>query len=354
MATSFQDDLRELITNYVQLRQLLGTGDATTAELIVMACIMSDEPLPLAEVKSWVNRHSTKTLSNDLPTWLKNVKPGGFADHRVPICELVKQGSTRWTSPTAAANVFLRRRLFPYPPKFPQAPFRIMDLPPEIRASIFEFTLLLPRTGVWYDFQDSRIGDANQSGTLKVYAADRELGSSMSRYLPSHWNMYKDSPCQPSGDAKALFRVHIPRHTTLFRVSKQVYKEALPCFYSHNVFYLPNDWATLQFFRQLSAMQLHYFGNIVWRWPKNKKPARKLVRSLAALPRLRTLVIDTPPADALLWWEYEAGAGIGQARLGLDDVAQLTEITGLQDLTLFGAICEHEEFLRGRTIGCRT
>jgi hypothetical protein len=62
MATSnsFRDDLRELITNYVQLRQLLGTGDATTAELIVMACTMSDEPLPLAEVSSWVNRHSTE------------------------------------------------------------------------------------------------------------------------------------------------------------------------------------------------------------------------------------------------------------------------------------------------------
>jgi hypothetical protein len=255
--------------------------------------------------------------------------------------------------PDCRSKCLLTKTVVPIPTHISTRSLPNHGSPPEIRASIFEFALLLPRTGVWYDLQDSRVGDANQSGTLKAYVADRDLSSSMSRYLPSHWDMHKDSPCQPGGDAKALFRVHIPRHTTLFRVSKQVYKEALPCFYSHNVFYLPNDWATLQFFQQFSTMQFHYLGNIAWRWPKNKKPARNLVRSLAALPRLRTLVIDTPPADALLWWEYEVGAGVGQARLSADDVAQLTEIRGLQDLTLFGAILEHEEFLRGHMIGHR-
>jgi hypothetical protein len=169
----------------------------------------------------------------------------------------------------------------------------------------------------------------------------------MTRYLPFHWNTDKDHPWT---DPKALFRVDLARHLTLFRVSKQVYKEALPCYYSQHIFYLPNDWATLHLFQNFSAMQFHYLGNIVWRWPKNKKPARKLVQSLAALPRLRTLVIDTPPAEVpLLWWEY--GAGVRrQVGLTFGDVEGLAEIGGLQDVTFFGAIVEFEEFLRGRML----
>jgi hypothetical protein len=218
MATSntFRDDLRELIANYVQLHQLFGTGDATTAELIVMACIMSDEPLSLSEVSSWVRRHSTENHSDDLPTWLHDTRPD-YMDFTVPICEPSEHGSQRWTSPIAAANVVLRRRLFPYAPRSPQAHFRIMDLPPEVRASVFEFALSLPQTGVWYDFQNRKISDTNPSQTIKVWTADRDLSSTMTRYLPSHWNTDKDHPWT---DPKALFRVDLARHLTLFRVSQ--------------------------------------------------------------------------------------------------------------------------------------
>jgi hypothetical protein len=350
MATSntLQDDLRELITIYVQIRQHHSIRKANTAELIVMACIMSDEPLSIPEVLSWVRRHSTKILSDVLPAWLLEVRPD-FADFRVPICEVVEQGSKQWTSPIAAAHVFLRRRLFPHSIRSPQAHFRIMDLPAEVRVSIFEFALLLPRSGVWYDIQNRATGNGQLYQSFKVWTADRDLASNTCRYLPSHWNIDKDTPFS---DSKSLFRVHLARHLTLFRVSKQVYKEALPAYYSQNVFYLPNDWATLQLFQNFSVMQFHHLGNIVWRWPKKKKPARKLVQSLAALPRLRTLVIDTPPAEPLLWWAY--GDGVRrQAGLSADDVAQLTEIRGLQDVTFFGAILEHEEFLRSHMIGHR-
>jgi hypothetical protein len=125
----------------VQLHQLFGTGDATTAELIVMACIMSDEPLSLSEVSSWVRRHSTENHSDDLPTWLHDTRPD-YMDFTVPICEPSEHGSQRWTSPIAAANVVLRRRLFPYAPRSPQAHFRIMDLPrsPSINLRIRPLT----------------------------------------------------------------------------------------------------------------------------------------------------------------------------------------------------------------------
>jgi hypothetical protein len=73
-SNSFQDDLRELITIYLKLRQHHSIRKANTAELIVISCIMSDEPLPLAEVSSWVRRHSTKTHSDDLPTWLHDAR----------------------------------------------------------------------------------------------------------------------------------------------------------------------------------------------------------------------------------------------------------------------------------------
>jgi hypothetical protein len=108
--------------------------------------------------------------------------------------------------PDCRSKCLLTKTVVPIPTHISTRSLPNHGSPPEIRASIFEFALLLPRTGVWYDLQDSRVGDANQSGTLKAYAADRDLSSSMSRYLPSHWDMHKDSPCQPGGDAKALFR----------------------------------------------------------------------------------------------------------------------------------------------------
>lgn len=59
---SIKDELRKYITDYVLRWQQEQTGDATTAELAVMACVLSNEPLSIPEAMSWMRRHSHKSL----------------------------------------------------------------------------------------------------------------------------------------------------------------------------------------------------------------------------------------------------------------------------------------------------
>ena len=130
-------------------------------------------------------------------------------------------GSTYWWSPVSSANVFLRRRLFPLKIGTLRAVFRIMDLPVEVREMIFEFALLLPRSGVWYDFQTRHKASGEPRLTLRAWTRDRDY--TLSEYLPNTWNTDRGLP---RAQQKGLSQVDIKRHLALFRVSKQIYKES--------------------------------------------------------------------------------------------------------------------------------
>lgn len=385
-----KDELRNCIMDYVHQWQHEQIGDATTAELAVMAYVLSDEPLSIAEAKSWVGRHSHKSF--DTPnkplsgrsdhsrlSWpscnsdTSHVAVGGFddelvvkktdrpekpphspdetddslTDFSVPIYEFDQLGPKHWTSPISSANKFLRRRLFPCTIETLSSHFRIMDLPAEVRKIIFEFALLLPHSGVWYDFQTRCKGFAERRLTLHVCTRDRDFISS--QYLPNTWNIERDSP---SARPKALFRVDLESHLALLRVSKQVHKEAFGCYYSQNVFYLPNDYAFLKLFKDLSDDQFRHLGHIVWRWTRTEPPSEKYVQQSAALPRLRTLVVDSKEEevdefDYMFHWNRNAG-------LSLDDVSHLTAIKGLQNVVFFGLIARHEQFLRSQMVGFKS
>lgn len=384
---TMKDELRKCIMDYVHQWQHEQIGNATTAELAVMACVLSDEPLSIPEAKSWMGRHSHKSF--DTP----NKQSSGRSDHRrlswsscnsdashvavdgfddepiikridrpgkpphspdetddcltnfsVPIHEFDHLGSKHWTSPISSANIFLRRRLFPYTTGTPSSHFRIMDLPVEVREMIFEFALLLPRSGVWYDFQTRCKRFGEQHLTLQACTRDRDF--IQSQYLPNTWNIDRESP---SARPKALFRVDLESHLALLRVSKQVHREAFGCYYFQNVFYLPNDYAFLKLFKNLSDDQFRHLGHIVWRWTRTEPPSEKYVQQFAALPRLRMLVIDSKEEevdefDYMFDWNRNAG-------LSLDDVSHLTAIKGLQHVVFFGPIARHEQFLRSKMIG---
>lgn len=342
-----KDELRKCIMDYVHQWQHEQIGDATTAELAVMACVLSDEPLSIAEAKSWMGRHSHKSF--DTPnkpssgrsdhsrlSWsscnsdTSHVAVDGFddelvvkkvdrpekpphspdetdslTDFLVPIYEFDRLGSKHWTSPTSSANIFLRRRLFPCTIETPSSHFRIMDLPAEVREIIFEFALQLPHSGVWYDFQTRCKGFGERRLTLHVCTRDRDFISS--QYLPNTWN--------------------IERHS-------------------------PNDYAFLKLFKNLSDDQFRHLGHIVWRWTRTEPPSKKYVQQFAALPCLRTLVVDAKEEevdefDYMVHWNRNAG-------LSLDDVSHLTAIKGLHNGVCFGPIARHEQFLRSQMVGFKS
>lgn len=327
---SLLTDLRQLIKCYTDQWRRKRTGDATIAELIVMSCVMSDEPLSLAKVCGWVSRHSVAHGSRDLNAWMELIRSKSM-DWLAPIYQSYEHGSERWWSPTNAANSFLRRRLLRLSPPASQIRFRIMDLPTEIRVLIFEFALLLPRSGVWYDFQEPNTTTGAPSRRFKAWTAERD--GSLTQYYPSVWKTEKDSPWH---DPKFLFQVDLEAHLSLLRASKSIYKEAFPCYYSQNIFFLPNDWAAIKLFRRFSRAQLSQLCHVVWRCSKNQCPSRTLARHLATLPRLRTLVVDLPPMEKALT---------------LSDALQVATIRGLYDVQFFGTIVQYEAFLRPKMLG---
>jgi hypothetical protein len=48
-AHNVRDELRKCINDYVRRWRVNRTGDASAAELVVMACVLSDKPLPIPE-----------------------------------------------------------------------------------------------------------------------------------------------------------------------------------------------------------------------------------------------------------------------------------------------------------------
>jgi hypothetical protein len=144
---------------------------------------------------------------------------------------------------------------------------------------------------------------------------------------------------------KALFRVDLRSHLALFRISKVIYKEAFPCFYSQNFFYIPNDFAFLKLFQTLSDRQFCYLEHIVWRSTNTEAPPAKLVQQFAALPRLRTLVFNLRARDHI--WYRNARS------LSVSDVPHLTIIKGLQEVKFFGPVAAHEHCLRSQMVGWR-
>lgn len=92
---------------------------------------------------------STEARSGEAPTLLEFANRTYMA-YDMPIETSRESGTELCTSPAHRANAFLRRRLFS---NDVVGPFRLMDLPPELRIRIFEFVLLLPQSGVYYDFR---------------------------------------------------------------------------------------------------------------------------------------------------------------------------------------------------------
>lgn len=270
-----RDDLRGIISNYRQQRRRNQAHEATTAELIAVACVMSKQPLSQAGVLPWINPRWSEFVSfitrlfYDYPERCVTLRAlldeakQDYVARDIPAHETEERGLDSRISPTNLAETFLRRCISSDTTTTLQTHFRIMDLPAELRTRIFEFALMLPHTGVWYDFKTKHASD---DGLIRTYATAWTAQRAPSTpFLPGIWDTTGSTSWRvPSG----LFCVRQTTHLALLRVSRQVHKEALPCYYSRNVFYLPNDYAALSFLDNMPATQLSHVENIAWRWAR--------------------------------------------------------------------------------------
>lgn len=177
----------------------------------------------------------------------------------IPIEESHENGMALCTYHTHRANVFLRRRLFLHQPNRPSGDFRMMDLPPELRTLTFEFALLLPCSGVWYNFKETPENNGSSPQSEGVWVVRRNESTA---YDPNIWE-HEDGFIDV--EAKRTFRVKLVRHLALFRVSRQTYKQALPSYYSSNVFFFPDTSDMVSIFNRFSTTQLDLIRNVVWR-----------------------------------------------------------------------------------------
>lgn len=188
-------------------------------------------------------------------------------------------------------DCFLRKRLcLPHLPTPTQALFHLLDLPLEIRIQIFEYALLLPGSGVWYDFKTWYNSETQSMHTYaKVQVATRDFDAA---FFPGLWTSRELFDSQ---ETESLIRVNLVRHMSLLRVSKLIYKEATACYYSQNLFYLPDssmESSDDSICDHFTVDQLFLVRHIIW-WPTKIAPWTRFAPTLATLPQLQTLIIDT-------------------------------------------------------------
>lgn len=342
-----QSGLRELIRNWEEW-QSGEVEDATSAELAVMACVMSDHSISQPAILSWKSSHSDEFANfghqkflhePSLPFRKRTTVLHSFnlVENHIdtPIYRIIDEdGFPTWNSPFDEADRFLHKRLcLPCLPTPTQAPFRLLDLPPEIRTRIFEYVLLLPGSGVWYDFK-TRYNSETQSMLTyaNVQVATRDSDAA---FFPGLWTSRKMFDSQ---ETESWIRVNLVRHMALLRVSKLIYKEASPCYYSRNVFYLPDssmESSGDSFCDHFTLDQLFLVRHIIWWWPTMIAPWTRFAPTLATLAQLQTLIIDTQSSPD----------GSVRALLSVN-VAALEAIGGLSKLVLYGPITAHESYLR--------
>lgn len=234
---SLRDEVQEVIRPYTTAEE---PPPFSGGELIVMALVDTDEDtLPKDRILRWVVKTfkyyhdafidiALRNLSPDLDFrdgWGRGVFENitrAFTEYDLPIYEsrmmLKKRNTVLCSVTTQAARVYLRRWLEPER----KGTFQFLDLPPEIRNTIYELLFTFPSSGI--HVQESE----NDGEGSEVYFLQRidQPGSSLERWSDSRVNG------NPSMIKKSMEEI-----LALFYVNRQVYKEAMPFFYMLNTFH---------------------------------------------------------------------------------------------------------------------
>ncbi|PPJ60830.1 hypothetical protein CBER1_11639 [Cercospora berteroae] len=147
-----------------------------------------------------------------------------------------------WTVSSSAVRLFLTSRLFPENEKVDGFPF--LRLPPDLRMLVYEFALLLPKSGILMDSSDmlyNRTPRWSFRPELKVFSRGQD---SFEQVLGTHPE--SEPALTPRERGRDLFANFLYRstltcglygtHLALLVTCKQVYQEAMPVFYGQNNF----------------------------------------------------------------------------------------------------------------------
>lgn len=226
--------------------------------------------------------------------------------------------SGRWAAgPAATVSQFLRPCLLGESNS--RSPFRLMDLPAELRLRIYEYALLLPKSGV-------QVSHKGPGGFAGLHAFSRDYNRPPTRV----------SAYGPDRGARLPSRLKCPApavHLALFAVSKAVYKEAMPVFYGGNLFVCEDVQDLYRLLSRLREHCLHHLRHITFSITKRCKPmATKAFKLLATLPRLKELDIWIHEPS----FSTEGNGYVGLSGFLLPGFPQLRRVRGLKAVRFHG------------------
>jgi hypothetical protein len=309
----------------------------TPSELVVMATICREaDAITLEDAMSWTidtfsfyrqrlsghtrlcehhyGRITLQDFHHVLDSW--EVPLVYAADENTLLClETYSQSKQAFTTITAAARVFLLKWLEPRR----EGCFRLLDLPPEIRNTIYEMTLSFPKSGfvlprIWY--------------------VERRL-------LLRHRDVNDDGRTthpRPTFKEPHVETAALSSTLAIFLACKQVYREAAPFFYACNYFHF-EDLETLGYMsRKMSANLSKHLSNVrvVYEYDREKEDTLcNVFTFLRSNLNLKVLTLEIYDAN----W-FRLPVAIRQAFGRTSAYTKAEQIAGMKDLAALASKVE--------------
>ena len=268
----------------------------TQKHLIMMALALHEEPLRSRQIIEWMvstfayykstvcagfwEEFRTPrngplpaiTESNDGREFMRE-HDMALQDYDLPIIETLLDDPREiyWSSTTAAARMCLQDLLATEP----EGAFRFLDLPPELRTKIYEMALRYPPSGLRFKYDSYYKYPSMDYGAL---TRDFSVEFSMTRW--------KHQP--------GTLTVHnLPNTLRLLLVNKQLFEEALYCFYSVNSFWCPEMKDLSHMLRALAPTRRQHLRHIAFDYSASgiREMPLNTLNILASLPQLKRLGI---------------------------------------------------------------
>ena len=265
-------------------------------QLIMMALALHEQPLRSRQILEWMvstfdyykatvcaafweefhplgNRSPPAlTESNDEKTFMAE-QYMALQDYDFPIIE-TSDDDTResyWSTTTATARIYLQELLATEP----KGAFRFVDLPPELRTKIYEMALRYPPSGLRFTY-----GRYYHDPSADIAALTRDFSV---KFSMTRWTHPSDT----------LTVCTLPNTLRLLLVNKQMFEEAVYCFYSVNSFWCPETQDFSQLLRALAPTRRQHLRHIAFHYTPfgMMSPPLDAFNILASLPQLKRLGI---------------------------------------------------------------
>ncbi|KAH9826769.1 hypothetical protein Tdes44962_MAKER03312 [Teratosphaeria destructans] len=285
-------DIERLIKPYTQ--DVNKQPPFSPAELVVMAAVCLKEFWSNdSEIWLWIGRTFPYYRMRARKHWATLVVEGQeahppfsdftsvFDDYDLPLRNH-SPGSQWFEVTTMAARTFLRERLEPPRPGH----FRILDLPAELRLSIFELILKFPRSGI--NCLREPPNASNQPHTTRI-AVEVRVDESLRKPPPK-------TICAWAGWGHGVRVRSFARLFDLFLVNRQIYKEAMPIFYSNNKFHFEGAQSATTLLLRMKPARIEHLSyvrlGLLLEGPEdNKGEMSHFQLAMQALGTVRTLKV---------------------------------------------------------------